>query len=59
MIDVVLVAVIVVFFLGAAWIVTALGRVTAGYRDEAGPEDQEGSQPDGQLDQLAEWGQPR
>ena len=34
MTDVVLIAVIVAFFLAAAWLVTLLGRVTAGYRDE-------------------------
>jgi hypothetical protein len=53
--DVVLIAVIVAFFLGAAWLVTALGRVTAGYRDDAGPEDEDGGQPV----QLTESEQPR
>lgn len=34
MTDVILIAVIVGFFLGAAWLVNVLGRVTAGYRDD-------------------------
>ena len=62
MTDVVLVAVIVVFFLGAAWLVTGLGRVTAGARDDESPPDDAGGEVGGQPDQpgqLTGSGQPR
>lgn len=46
MTDVVLVAVIVAFFVAAAFLVGALGRVIAGSGDDAGYEEASGPEPE-------------